>query len=58
MKDTRLIRCKGVSEKCFRCEVTVNENGQFVGSCGYVLTADDKRRILQNSMKKMNEVSE
>lgn len=49
MEDKRLVHCPGNCDFEKGCEPVMNEKYELVGACGYVLTAEDKRRILEHS---------
>lgn len=51
MNDNRDIRCPGISEYCDECTVDTAQDGTMTGACGYVLTAEDKFRVLIRGVK-------
>lgn len=56
--DNRLIRCPGTSDCCDNCEVKMSIDGQLFGACGYVLTADDKLRLMHYAAEASEQIAQ
>ena len=49
MEDTRLVHCPGNCDFEKGCEPVMNEKYELVGACGYVITSEDKQRLLNSA---------